>query len=136
MSGRQRECRGRHQHRWCDEQGRRQVGDSPIVGAGVFADNRTLAVAATGTGEVFIRGTAASTISDMMEFGKVPMAEAARRVVVDRLKPLGGTGGVIALSPSGELAAPHTTAGLVYGFADGSGKVTTRVFHDEDPQDR
>jgi isoaspartyl peptidase/L-asparaginase-like protein (Ntn-hydrolase superfamily) len=92
-----------------------RVGDSPIVGAGVFADNRTVAVSATGTGEVFIRGSAASTISDMIEFGGVPMAEAARRVVVDRVLPLGGTGGVIALSPSGELAVPHTTPGLIYG---------------------
>lgn len=105
-----------------------RVGDSPIVGAGVFADNRTVAVSATGTGEVFIRGTAAATISDMIEFGGVPMTDAARRVVVERLLPLGGTGGVIALSPSGELAVPHTTPGLVYGFADGSGAITTRVF--------
>lgn len=112
-----------------------RVGDSPIVGAGVYANNDTLAMSATGTGEVFIRAAAGTQISGMMEFGKASLAEAAYEVVVNRIPQLDATGAVIALDPSGTFDAPHSSSGLLHGYLTANGQITTKVFKDESPAD-
>src|SRR6476659_8345355 len=73
-----------------------RVGDSPIIGAGTYANNRTCAVSCTGDGEYFIRAVVAHNISTMMEYEGLPVAEAAQRAL-DAAAKLGGTGGLIAL---------------------------------------
>ncbi|MBP2324171.1 beta-aspartyl-peptidase (threonine type) [Kibdelosporangium banguiense] len=108
-----------------------RVGDSPIIGAGTYARNDTLAVSATGLGEVFIRGAAASTISNLIEFGGRDLVTAVHEVVMERLPALGGTGGVVALNRDGVFTAPHSTPGLLHGYLTAEGTIVTKVFTDE-----
>ncbi|MEM9168984.1 MAG: isoaspartyl peptidase/L-asparaginase [Pseudomonadota bacterium] len=92
-----------------------RVGDSPVVGAGTFADNRSCAVSSTGHGEFFIRLTVARDICAQMEYGGRTLKEAARDVIHNRLEGLGGSGGIIAVDPSGETALTFNTAGMFRG---------------------
>jgi beta-aspartyl-peptidase (threonine type) len=110
-----------------------RVGDSPVIGAGTYADNRTVAISCTGTGEVFIRGVAAHDISALMEYTRAPVERAAARVVNEKIPALGATGGVIALDPRGNLATPHSTAGLINGYVTRDGRIVTRLYNDETP---
>ncbi|MEW1548857.1 isoaspartyl peptidase/L-asparaginase family protein [Streptomyces tsukubensis] len=110
-----------------------RIGDSPLIGAGTYAKNSTLAVSATGAGEFFIRGAASSTISDLMEFKGLGVAPAAYNVVVERLPGLGGQGGVIALTREGVFDAPHSSPGLLHGYLTEDGDVVTKIFPDESP---
>ncbi|HEU5469435.1 MAG TPA: isoaspartyl peptidase/L-asparaginase [Actinophytocola sp.] len=110
-----------------------RVGDSPIIGAGTYANNRTVAISCTGTGEVFIRGVAAYDISALMEYTGANVARAAARVITEKIPALGATGGAIALDPRGVLATPHSTAGLINGYITRDGTVVTRIFDDETP---
>ncbi len=108
-----------------------RIGDSPIIGAGTYAENGTVAVSATGKGEVFIRGVAAYDIAALMRYAHLPVWEASRRVVVDELPKLGGTGGVIALDSRGRLATPRSTPGLLRGWVTADGQIVTKVFTTE-----
>lgn len=110
-----------------------RVGDSPLIGSGTYAKNSTIAASATGAGEVFIRGTATSTISNLVEFKGADVASAAYEVIVKRLPKLGGDGGVIALAPDGEFDAPHSSPGMLHGYLTKSGKIVTKIFPDETP---
>lgn len=110
-----------------------RVGDSPIVGAGTYANNRTVAVSCTGTGEVFIRGVAAYDISAIMEYAKEQVQDAADRVINGKMPALGATGGCIALDPRGFLATPHSTPGLLNGYITRDGEIVVRVYNDETP---
>jgi beta-aspartyl-peptidase (threonine type) len=100
-----------------------RIGDSPIIGAGTYANNRTVAVSATGRGESFIRAAAAHDISALMAYGGLPVDRAARVVVEERVAETDGTGGVIALDRHGRLAAPHTTPALIHGYVTARGRV-------------
>ncbi|MGA4843408.1 isoaspartyl peptidase/L-asparaginase family protein [Streptomyces sp. G45] len=110
-----------------------RVGDSPLIGSGTYAKNGTVAASATGTGEVFIRGAATSTISNLVEFKGADVAKAAYEVVVKRLPALGGDGGVIALAPNGDFDAPHSSPGMLHGYLTKGGQVVTKIFPDETP---
>ncbi|MEV5594468.1 isoaspartyl peptidase/L-asparaginase [Streptomyces sp. NPDC052496] len=110
-----------------------RVGDSPVVGAGTYAKNATVAASATGAGEVFLRGAATGTISNLIEFGGRDLARAAYEVLVERLPKLGGTGGVIALNAQGVFDAPHSSEGMLHGYLTEDGRVVTKVFADETP---
>jgi L-asparaginase / beta-aspartyl-peptidase len=110
-----------------------RIGDSPIVGAGTYANSRTVAVSCTGTGEVFIRGVAAYDISALMEYAKSSVEEAAAKVVTEKVTALGATGGCVALDPRGVLATPHSTEGLINAYMTRDGSVVTRLFDDETP---
>jgi L-asparaginase / beta-aspartyl-peptidase len=103
-----------------------RVGDSPIVGAGTYADNRTVAVSSTGTGELFIRAAAAHDIAARMAYGNQPVTEAARAVVEGEIPALGGDGGVIALDRAGTFTAPHSSPGLIHGFVTAGGRIGIR----------
>lgn len=94
-----------------------RVGDSPIVGAGCYADDATVAVSCTGVGEAFIRGAAAHDVSALMAYAGLTLAEATRRVVMDKLPPLGGRGGLIAVDAQGRVALPFNTEGMYRGWA-------------------
>jgi beta-aspartyl-peptidase (threonine type) len=110
-----------------------RVGDSPYVGAGTYANNRTVAISCTGTGEVFIRGLAAYDISAIMEYARMSVQDAAARVITEKIPALGATGGAIALDPRGALATPHSTEGLINGYITRGGDVVTRLYNDETP---
>jgi beta-aspartyl-peptidase (threonine type) len=98
-----------------------RVGDSPIIGAGTFADNATCAVSATGTGEFFIRWTAASDIAALMRYKGLSVKDAADQVVMHTLKDVGGDGGVIALDAKGNFAMPFNTEGMYRGWIGADG---------------
>ncbi|GAA2093466.1 beta-aspartyl-peptidase [Streptomyces albiaxialis] len=110
-----------------------RVGDSPIIGAGTYAKNGTVAASATGDGEIFIRGAATATISNLMEFGGKDVARASYEVLVKRLPKLGGTGGVIALDAKGVFDAPHSSEGMLHGYLTKDGKLVTKIFKEESP---
>ncbi|MES2300180.1 MAG: isoaspartyl peptidase/L-asparaginase [Pseudomonadota bacterium] len=89
-----------------------RVGDTPIFGAGCYADNASVAVAATGTGEHFMRSVLAYDIAARMRYGGAALADAASAAIGERLAPIGGQGGVIAIGRDGALAMPFNTSGM------------------------
>ena len=89
-----------------------RIGDSPIIGAGTYADDRSCAVSATGHGEVFIRAAVAHDICSRMRFGGRTLDEAVREVVLEELPALHGEGGVIAIDARGEIAMEFNSEGM------------------------
>lgn len=110
-----------------------RVGDSPVIGAGTYADNRTVAVSCTGIGEVFLRGVAAYDIAALMAYTGAPVDRAAGTVILEKIPGLGASGGAIALDPAGALSTPHSSEGIVNGYLTADGKIVTRVYDDETP---
>jgi L-asparaginase / beta-aspartyl-peptidase len=108
-----------------------RVGDVPIIGAGTYADNETLAVSATGHGEFFIRGVVSHDIASMMRYGGMSLEDASRRAI-EKLGAMGGTGGVVALDRRGNIAMPFNTEGMYRGFIDQKGRVYVAIYGDED----
>ena len=107
-----------------------RVGDSPLIGAGTYADDRSAAVSATGSGEYFIRAVAAHQLAERVRIGGEPLQQALDAVLAD-LASLGGKGGLIAVAADGEAAWGFTTPAMYRGMADASGR-TVRVYSDED----
>lgn len=108
-----------------------RVGDSPIIGAGTYADNATCAVSATGTGEYFIRGVLAYRTSALMQYAGLTLAEAAASVIHGTLSEMGGDGGLIALDREGNVATPFNTSGMFRGYIDEAGNMHIAMFADE-----
>jgi beta-aspartyl-peptidase (threonine type) len=108
-----------------------RIGDSPIIGAGTYADNETCAVSATGHGEFFIRNVVAYDISAIMKYKGMSLAEAADLVVMYKLKKLGGTGGIIAVDKQGNIAMPFNTAGMFRGYVKSGGQIKVAMFGDK-----
>lgn len=106
-----------------------RVGDSPIIGAGTYANNRTCAVSGTGDGEYFIRGVVAYDISALMEYQNKSLREAAQ-IVIEKLGKLGGTGGLIAIDREGNVAMPFNTEGMYRGSISADGKITIEIYKD------
>lgn len=104
-----------------------RVGDSPIIGAGNYADNRTCAVSATGHGEYFIRANVAHSIASRMAFAGEPVHTAAQAAIAD-VAALGGTGGVIALARDGAVAMPFNTPGMYRGLRFSDGRSSVEIF--------
>ncbi len=92
-----------------------RVGDSPIIGAGTYANNNTCAVSATGYGEYFIRLGVAKDISALMEYKNYSLKDAANEVIMNKLGKLGGDGGIIAIDKNGNVAMPFNTDGMYRG---------------------
>jgi L-asparaginase / beta-aspartyl-peptidase len=92
-----------------------RVGDSPIIGAGTYADNSSCAVSGTGHGEYFIRAAVAHDICARVAYRRVPLQQAVREVIHEKLKALGGEGGVIALDPRGTVVMEFNTSGMFRG---------------------
>lgn len=108
-----------------------RIGDSPIIGAGTYADNRSVAVSATGSGEMFIRATAAFNTAAQVRLQQIPAAEAADRTLAE-IAALGGDGGLIVLDAAGNFAARFNTSGMYRGAIGDDGIAWTGVFP-EDP---
>ena len=105
-----------------------RVGDSPLIGAGTYADNRTAAISCTGTGEVFIRGVVAYDICARMAYGGQTLDAAAHEVVMKTLAALGGRGGLIAVDAQGHLSFPFNTEGMYRGHARPGQAPQTAIF--------
>lgn len=93
-----------------------RIGDSPIIGAGTYADNKACAVSATGDGEYFIRATAARDICVLIEHKGLDAAQAGDDILNNRIKPLGGYGGVIVIDRDGNIALPYNTDRMARGL--------------------
>ena len=89
-----------------------RVGDSPLIGAGTFAENLTCAVSCTGHGEFFIKNVVAYDVACLMRYKGLSLLEAATQVVMDKLAPIGAEGGLIAVDAHGNIALPFNSAGM------------------------
>jgi beta-aspartyl-peptidase (threonine type) len=109
-----------------------RVGDSPLIGAGTYADNRAAAISATGSGEYFIRAIAAHEVAARIRLGGETLQQAVDSVLAD-IAALGGKGGLIAIAPDGNAAWAMTTPAMYRGMADASGR-TVRIYAEEDEE--
>jgi beta-aspartyl-peptidase (threonine type) len=110
-----------------------RVGDSPIIGAGTYADNETCAVSCTGRGELFIRGSYAHETSVLMKYRGMSVQEASKHVVQDELVKLGGegTGGLVAMDRKGHFAMEFNTRGMYRGYIGEDGVAHTFLYRNE-----
>lgn len=104
-----------------------RVGDTPIVGAGVFADNETCAVSATGYGEQFLRTVFAKTISDFVQFRQMDAPTAAQAGIDYLVAKVNGEGGVIVIDNAGRCAAAQSTTGLIRGWIELGGEAQCKL---------
>ncbi len=107
-----------------------RIGDSPVIGAGTYANNATAAVSGTGEGEYFMRTVAAYSVSALMELKGWSVEQAAAYVVHERLAPLGGKGGMIALDRAGNVAMPFSSSGMYRGVVRADGAPKVMIFRD------
>ena len=108
-----------------------RIGDSPIIGAGTYADDGSAAVSATGSGEYFIRALAAYQVAERVKIGHESLQHALDETLAD-VRSLGGTGGLIAVAQTGEMAWGFTTPGMYRGRADSSGRTVALYSEDEE----
>ncbi|MDR2275916.1 MAG: isoaspartyl peptidase/L-asparaginase [Sphingobacterium sp.] len=104
-----------------------RVGDSPIIGAGTYANNTTCAVSCTGWGEFYIRNVAAYAVSALMEY-KGDNVSQAGQAVIDRIGKMGGDGGMIVMDKEGHVAMPFNTEGMYRGTVNKDGKIKIEIY--------
>ena len=105
-----------------------RVGDSPMVGAGVYANNKTCAVSCTGSGEFFIRGVVAYDVSCLMEHKGLSLEEASNEVIHKRILHIKGDGGLIAVDAQGNIAMPFNTEGMYRAFKTSKGEKEISIY--------
>lgn len=105
-----------------------RVGDSPIIGAGTYADNNTCAISCTGWGEYYIRLVMAKTISDRMEFAHQSLKDAADEMIMKKLPALGGDGGLIAVDKNGNFVMSFDTDGMYRGYVKSDGETKVEIY--------
>jgi beta-aspartyl-peptidase (threonine type) len=108
-----------------------RVGDSPIIGAGTYASNQSCAVSATGSGEYFIRLGVAREICNLVAFKGMSLQQAADEVIHKELEALHGDGGVIALTPDGQMVWSFNTPGMFRARQTEGGPVEVKIYNDE-----
>ena len=108
-----------------------RIGDSPIIGSGTYANNKTCGISATGHGEYFIRSVVSHDISALMEYKGLDIQEAADVVIHDKLKSLGGEGGVIGLDADANIMLSFNSNGMFRGFIKEKGKAEVLIFKRE-----
>ncbi|WP_445738011.1 isoaspartyl peptidase/L-asparaginase family protein [Mariniflexile sp.] len=97
-----------------------RIGDTAMIGAGTYANNKTCAVSCTGVGEFFIRATVASLVSHLMEYGGLSLEEATQKAIHEHQAKLGGDGGLIAIDSNGNISMPYNSNGMYRGFVNES----------------
>jgi len=107
-----------------------RVGDSPIIGAGTFANNETCAISCTGHGEFFIRSVVAHDISCLMEYKGLSLKEACDFVVMDKLVKIGGEGGLIAIDKYGNIEMPFNSEGMYRAKKSEDGALFIKIYKD------
>ena len=105
-----------------------RIGDTPIIGAGNYADNNTCAVSGTGHGEYFMRNLVAYEVSALMKYKNLSLKKAADKVINGYLNDQGGTGGLIAVSKLGEIATIFNTDGMYRGYLTSEGKMEVLIY--------
>jgi beta-aspartyl-peptidase (threonine type) len=108
-----------------------RVGDSPIIGAGTFADNSTCAVSATGHGEYFIRNVVAYDISALMKYKDICLTDAANEVIMKKLVDIGGDGGIIAVDKDGNYTMTFNTSGMYRGVVTSEGVLDIEIYKNQ-----
>src|SRR5437762_4501192 len=104
-----------------------RIGDTPVIGAGTYANNQTCAVSCTGDGEYFIRVAAAHEVSALMKYRGMKLQGAAQ-AALDTVKQLGGSGGLIAIDTNAEIALPFNTNGMYRGYVDPNGNFIVEIY--------
>ncbi|PKP26970.1 MAG: beta-aspartyl-peptidase [Bacteroidetes bacterium HGW-Bacteroidetes-2] len=107
-----------------------RIGDTPMIGAGTYANNKTCAVSCTGSGEFFIRGVVAYDVSCLMEYKGLTLQQAADEVIMNRVLSIGGDGGLIAVDAQGNIAMPFNTEGMYRGFKTSERDAVVRIYKD------
>jgi beta-aspartyl-peptidase (threonine type) len=107
-----------------------RVGDSPIPGAGTYANNATCAISCTGHGELFIRSVVAYDISCLMEYKGLSLQEACNIVVHDKLVRIGGEGGLVAVDYSGNICMPFNSEGMYRASKRNAGEAVIKIYKD------
>ncbi|WP_242134229.1 isoaspartyl peptidase/L-asparaginase family protein [Aestuariivivens marinum] len=107
-----------------------RIGDSPIIGAGTYANNNTCAVSSTGWGEFFIRGMVAYDVSALMEYKGLTLEEASKEVIQNKLTQMGGTGGIIALDKNGNITMEFNTSGMYRASMNDKGELYIGIYGD------
>lgn len=105
-----------------------RIGDSPVIGSGTYANNKTCGVSSTGWGEYFIRGQVAYDISAQMEYQQKTLKEATKDVIQNKLTALGGTGGVVALDKYGNMSFEFNTAGMYRASMDDKDNLIVKIY--------
>ncbi len=105
-----------------------RIGDSPVIGSGTYANNKTCAVSCTGSGEFFIRGVVAYDVSCLMEYKGLSLKEATSIVIQDRLLKMGGDGGLIAVDANGNIAMEFNTEGMYRASLDIKGEKEVGIY--------
>jgi len=108
-----------------------RIGDSSVVGAGVYANNETCAISCTGYGEFFLRGVVAYDISCLMEYKGLSLQAACEKVILEKQVTLGGEGGVIGVDRTGEVALVFNSIGMYRGKIGAEGKTQVAIFGDD-----
>ncbi|MEZ9904999.1 isoaspartyl peptidase/L-asparaginase family protein [Vibrio breoganii] len=108
-----------------------RVGDSPIIGAGTYAENGNVAVSTTGVGEYFIRKTVASDLAARMRYLKEDVHAASEQVIHGELEAMGGEGGLIALDSNGDIHFAMNSSGMYRASIDAQGSITVKIYADE-----
>jgi beta-aspartyl-peptidase (threonine type) len=104
-----------------------RIGDAPIIGAGTYANNATAGISGTGWGEFYIRTVLAHDLSAMMEYQKLSVLEASKKVI-EKMGKLGGDGGLIAMDKEGHVAMEFNTAGMYRGTVTADGKIIVEIY--------
>jgi len=107
-----------------------RVGDSPIIGAGTYANNLTCAVSCTGHGELFIRSVVGHDISCLMEYKGLSLQEACDMLVHDKLVKIRGEGGLVAVDNKGNIAMPFNSEGMYRGCKNSEGRMEVKIYKD------
>jgi len=105
-----------------------RVGDSPLIGAGNYANNKTCAISCTGSGEFFIRGVVAYDVASLMEHKGMSLKQASNEVINKRILDIGGDGGLIAVDAKGNIAMPFNTEGMYRAFKNSKGEVEVSIY--------
>ncbi len=105
-----------------------RVGDSPVIGAGTYANNNTCAISCTGHGELFIRAVVAYDISALMEYKNLSLKEACEEVVIKKLVAIGGEGGLIAIDKNGNIELPFNSEGMYRAMKSSKGKELIAIY--------
>jgi len=105
-----------------------RIGDSPIIGAGTYADNATCAVSCTGHGEFFIRYVVAYTVSALMKYKNMSLQDAGNEIINKTLKDVNGEGGLISVDKDGNVAMPFNTPGMFRGYIKSTGEKEILIY--------
>ena len=108
-----------------------RIGDTPMIGAGTYANNNTCAISCTGHGELFIRAVAAYDVSCLMEYKGLSLQAAMNEVVNNKLVKIGGEGGMVGVDAAGSMALLFNSKGMYRGAKSSDGTNFVRIYKDE-----